>query len=53
MNDITDDYLDGFEDIAELIDDKDDEMWDRYFWLVNSVALKLGIEMEVVYGEVE
>lgn len=49
MNDIADDYLDGFQDIAEMLDEGDDEMWERYLWSVFSVGLSIGIEVKI-YG---
>lgn len=47
MNDIADDYLDGFQDIAEMIDDNDDETWERYLWSVVSVGTTIGIEVSI------
>ena len=47
MNDIADDYLDGFNDIAELIDDGDDEMWERYLWTILYVGSMIGIEVSI------
>jgi hypothetical protein len=47
MNDIADDYLDGFNDIAEMIDDSDNEMWDRYLWSVMYVGSVIGIEVTI------
>lgn len=49
MNDIADDYLDGFQDIAEMIDDNDDEMWDRYLWSIVVVGSMIGVEV-TIYG---
>ena len=49
MNDIADDYLDGFQDIAEMIDDNDDEMWDRYLWSIITVGSMIGVEV-TIYG---
>ena len=47
MNDTVDDYLDGFQDIAELIDEKDDEMWERYFWTILYIGSMIGIEVSI------
>jgi len=44
-----DDYLDGLNDIAEILDNlNDDELWDRYMFTVNALANYLDIELEVV-----
>lgn len=42
-----DEYLDGFQDIAELIDDGDDEMWERYLWTILYVGSMIGIEVSI------
>jgi hypothetical protein len=47
MNDIADEYLDGFEDIAELIDDNDEEMWERYLWSIIAVGSVVGITVYI------
>ena len=47
MNDTVDDYLDGFQDIAELIDEKDDEMWERYLWTILYIGSMIGIEVSI------
>ena len=49
-----DDYLDGLEDIAIILDDLDnDELWDRYLFTANALALQLDIEIEVISSEVK
>jgi len=44
-----DDYLDGLNDIAEILDNlNDDELWDRYMFTVNALANHFNLELEVV-----
>ena len=49
-----DDYLDGLEDIAIILDKyNNDELWDRYLFTANALALQLGIEIRIISNEID
>lgn len=42
-----DEILDGFNEIADMLDDNDDDLWDRYLLSVIVIGRHYGIEVTV------
>jgi len=48
---VEDEYLEGLDDIADILDElDDDELWERYDLTANALAKHFGIELVVIDG---